>query len=138
MFFLMRMAFWLCIVLILLPTGRSEKSATQVSAIDAVSAARATVSDMSGFCDRQPTACVVGAQTIAALGEKAQAGAKLLYEFLNDRTGSIEQSAAPRRSTGSTAVSAPGQNTLQPSDLKPDWRGPAVQRVAARSGAKTQ
>jgi hypothetical protein len=64
MFFLLRMAFWLSVVLVLLPSGGSQRTATAPSAelgpIEAVSAASATVSDMRGFCTRQPVACAIG------------------------------------------------------------------------------
>jgi len=47
MFFLLRMAFWLSIVLILLPTATSQPvPANSVGATDAISAASATVGDL--------------------------------------------------------------------------------------------
>ena len=86
MFFLLRVAFWLTIVLALLPSGSSQPGVqTKVAATDAMVAAGAAVSDMSGFCDRQPEACVVGAQTAIAIGQRAQAGARMVYEFINQR-----------------------------------------------------
>jgi len=86
MFFLLRVAFWLTIVLALLPSGSSQPGVqAKVAATDAVVAASAAVSDMSNFCDRQPEACVVGAQTAIAIGQRAQAGAKMVYEFFNQR-----------------------------------------------------
>ena len=69
MFFLIRMAFWSSVVLVLLPTGGSkptEAPRSQVGALEAVSAASATVSDMSHFCARQPEACAVGSQWLAS------------------------------------------------------------------------
>src|SRR5882672_12544995 len=55
MFFLLRVAFWLTIVLALLPSGGAQQSAqAKVGPTDAVVAAGAAVSDMSNFCDRQP------------------------------------------------------------------------------------
>src|SRR4051812_22949977 len=76
MFFLLRVAFWLTIVLALLPSDGAQQSAqAKVGPTDAVVAAGAAVSDMSNFCDRQPGACVVGAQAAVAIGQRAQAGA---------------------------------------------------------------
>ncbi|MGA7789794.1 MAG: DUF5330 domain-containing protein, partial [Xanthobacteraceae bacterium] len=62
MSFLLRMAFWLGLVLILLPTGSSERAvpADPVNATQAISAASATVGDLRHFCTRQPDACTVG------------------------------------------------------------------------------
>src|ERR1700753_598203 len=91
MFFLIRMAFWLSVVLVLLPTGggSSQQTAsapgTESGAISAVSTASATVSDMRQFCSRQPDACAIGSQAAVAFGQRAQAGAKLGYDFISER-----------------------------------------------------
>ena len=136
MFFLLRMAFWLGVVLVLLPSG-SAQHATQssdVGASDAVSAASATVRDMRGFCSRQPDACTVGSQVAVSLGYRAQAGAKMLYEFLTEKlarhdaspvvhTGSITKTAQDK----SSQDRAP-QNTLIPADLTTPWRGPQAHK----------
>ena len=83
--FLLRMAFWLGVILVLLPSGGSQPTPkAQVSATDAVSAAKAAVVDMRQFCERQPEVCVVGSQAAVTIGQRAQAGAKMLYEFLNE------------------------------------------------------
>jgi Family of unknown function (DUF5330) len=124
MIFLLRVAFWLGVVLILLPSGGSKQSASTsagstISATEAVSAASATISDMRQFCSRQPDACAVGAQAATTLGQRAQAGAKLLYDFLTERYGP--------QATGSVAaglVTKQSQHTLTPSDMTPAWRGP--------------
>src|SRR5579863_3677369 len=96
MFFLLRMAFWLGLVLVLLPRDRTAESdkAPQLSASEAVSAASAAVSDMSQFCKRQPAACDVGGQAATVIGHRAQAGARKLYQIITDKrpsdhTGSI-------------------------------------------------
>jgi hypothetical protein len=136
MFFLLRVAFWLTLVLALLPSGSSQPSAqaSQVGAADAVVAAGAAVSDMSNFCDRQPGACAVGAQAAVAIGQRAQAGAKMVYEFINDRiatteTGSVSERRESASRPGASGVPLPvtnltSQSTLKPSDLEPGWRGP--------------
>src|SRR5215813_7227180 len=91
MWFLLRMTFWLAVVLILLPTGSSQNAPkSQVSAGEAFSAARGAVTDFEHFCERQQEACVVGSRTAVTLGQRAQAGAKMLYEFLSERLGSNE------------------------------------------------
>lgn len=134
MFFLLRMAFWLGVVLILLPSG-SAQHATQSSDVrtsEAISAASATVQDVRGFCARQPDACTVGSQVAVAIGYRAQAGAKMLYDFLTEalspkETGALPAGAAPRGSTTKVepVKSSPAsQNTLTPADLAPAWRGP--------------
>lgn len=87
MFFLLRMAFWLGIVLVLLPTDKTPESdkLPQVAATDAVSAATAAMSDMAGFCTRQPAACDIGGQAATVMTHRAQAGAKKVYDFITEK-----------------------------------------------------
>jgi hypothetical protein len=130
MFFLLRMAFWLSIVLILLP-----------GATDAISAASATVGDLRQFCTRQPDACTVGSHVATELGYKAQAGAKMLYEFLTNSMATKDGGKNGGSPTGTVshfgkadldkpamdpaAFNRASQNTLNSTDLTPAWRGPA-------------
>jgi uncharacterized protein DUF5330 len=141
MFFLLRMAFWLGLVLILLPSGSSEQAApaNQVNASEAISAASATVGDLRQFCTRQPDACTVGSHVATELGYKAQAGAKMLYDFLTEtmasKRGAKDSSRDSPKVTGSLG-SGPGkasQNTLTPADLVPAWRGPLASKNAKHS-----
>jgi len=83
MFFLLRMIFWIGLVLVLLPRDKAPDSdkGPQVSAGDAVMAATAAVSDMSQFCTRQPAACAVGGEAASVVGARAQAGARKVIEF---------------------------------------------------------
>ena len=88
--FLLRMAFWLTVILVMLPSGGSQPTPkVNVSAIEAMSAAKATVSDMRSFCDRQPEACTIGSQTAVALGHRAQAGAKMAAHKAGRTFGSL-------------------------------------------------
>jgi hypothetical protein len=131
MFFLLRIAFWLGIVLILLPgVPQHDASPGGVGTADAISAASATVHDLKGFCGREPDACAVGSEVAVSMGHRAQAGAKMLYDVLTE--------ALSQRDAGEPAKSAlnrhfsqqrASQNTLTPADLAPTWRGPAVRRT---------
>jgi hypothetical protein len=124
--FLLRMAFWLGVVLVLLPSGNSQPAskAAQVSASDAMSVASAAAADARQFCERKPDACVIGSHVAVALGYRAQAGAKMVYDFLTEQLGPAETGsvtpAAPRTAT------RPGRDTLTSADLGPGWRGPPV------------
>ena len=131
--FLLRLAFWLGVVLVLLPSGGSQPLPQgQVSTSEAFSAARAAVSDMRGFCERQPDACVVGSQAATTIGYRLQAGAKVLYEFLNERFGQNETatSAITAKAAASLPSARPSQNTLTAADLAPAWRGPQPHKEA--------
>lgn len=87
MFFLLRMAFWLMVVFALLPLGKGPNTdkMPQVAATDAVSAATAAVSDMAQFCIRQPAACEIGGQAATIVGQRAQAGAKKVYDYITEK-----------------------------------------------------
>jgi Family of unknown function (DUF5330) len=132
--FLLRMAFWLAAVLVLLPSGGSQPTPkVNVSALDAVSAAKATVTDMRSFCERQPEACTIGSQTAVALGQRAQAGAKMLYEYLNEHFGPNDTGTVPNAATGRNVPlpqARPSQHTLLPNDMTPAWRGPPLHKAA--------
>ena len=128
MFWLIRMAFLLAVILALLPTGGGAKHDTasdpnaRVGATDAVSAATATVSDMWQFCSRQPHACEIGSHAAVAFGTRAEAGARMVYDFISEH-------AATPRDTGSidarpaNTVNA-SHDTLTASDIAPAWRSP--------------
>lgn len=132
MFFLLRMAFWLGVVCVLLPGGRNPPSPeANIDATQAVTLASAAVSDMRGFCGRQPDACVVGGKVAVAIGHKAEAGARTIYDFittkLNESTGSVDKPAGK---------AIPGEGTLTATDLQPVWHAPVPlpPRREARAG----
>lgn len=148
MFFLLRMAFWLGLVLVLLPTDKTPDSdkGPQIGASDAISAATAAVSDMSQFCNRQPTACVVGGQAATVIGERAQSGAKKVYQFITDKAEKNDKKApdptdkagkkAPDhtgsigtpddRATGESEIATVVHQTLTQDDLAIDWQPPGA------------
>ena len=149
MFFLLRMAFWLGLVLVLLPREKTPESdkLPQLGASEAVSAASAAVSDMGQFCKRQPAACEVGGQAATVIGQRAQEGARKLYHIITDKTDKTEKTdksdksdkkAADRKvsdhtgsiggaddADASLAQGAP-RDTLTPDDMVAEWRAPAL------------
>ena len=119
-------------VLVLLPTEKSQDAvkSPQLGASEAISAATAAVSDMSQFCMRQPGACAVGGQAATVIGQRAQAGAKKLYNLITekrppDHTGSI--GAIEKISTGFS-------DTLTSDDLEVEWRIPGREAGSAQHG----
>jgi hypothetical protein len=112
MFFLLRMAFWLGLVLVLLPRDNTPDSdkAPQLKASEAVSAA---------------TAAEVGGQAATVIGQRAQGGARKLYQIITDKrspdhTGSIAGSDDSDNSQGPVA-----RDTLTDDDLQIEWRPPS-------------
>jgi hypothetical protein len=118
--FLLRLAFWLAIVVVLLPAPAPQKADPdhpQVSTMEALGVAMTAVQDARAFCERNPGACEVGSHALYTFGQKAQYGAKMLYEFLSERFADDARTA-----TGS--IVQPGRHTLTPADLEPAWHGP--------------
>ena len=138
--FLLRITFWLGLVLVLLPRDKTPESdkLPNIGAADAVQAATAAVSDVSQFCKRQPAACEVGGQAATIIGQRAQEGAKKIYQIINDKKEQItnekndkSEKKAPDH-TGSITVAGEGdaattqapRDTLTQDDLALEWRGP--------------
>ncbi|WP_024508840.1 DUF5330 domain-containing protein [Bradyrhizobium sp. ARR65] len=143
MFFLLRLAFWLGLVLVLLPREKTPESEKlpQLSVSDAVHAATAAVSDMSQFCKRQPQACEVGGQAATVIGARASEGARKIYQSITDKdqkpedkksgadkgvdkkapdhTGSIGGDGDPNPAMPESA----SRDTLTADDLALEWRG---------------
>jgi hypothetical protein len=124
MFFLLRMAFWLGLVLVLLPRDKTPEAENtpQISASDAVSAATAAIGDMGQFCKRQPAACEVGGQAATAIGQRATDGARKVYKIITDKkapdhTGSIGGDDAD-------AAIAASRDTLTADDQVIEFRVP--------------
>jgi hypothetical protein len=138
--FLLRITFWLGLVLVLLPRDKTPESdkLPQIGAADAVQAATAAVSDMTLFCKRQPAACEVGGQAATIIGQRAQDGAKKIYQIINDKKQQItnEKNDKPDKKapdhTGSITVAGEGdaavtdapRDTLTQDDLALEWHGP--------------
>ena len=78
MFFLLRTAFWLSIVIALIPVNPADLHDGQrpVSTLETISIARAVVTDAAGFCERNVAACASGRELIAQFGAKAKNGWK--------------------------------------------------------------
>jgi hypothetical protein len=132
MSFLLRMAFWLGLVLVLLPREKTPESdkAPQIGASEAVSAAGAAISDMSQFCKRQPAACEVGGQAATAIGQRAQDGARQLYKIITDEKP--KQPGVPEKKPDHTSsidaeaevANAAPADALTDGDMAIEWRLP--------------
>jgi len=136
MFFLLRMAFWLGLVLMLLPSGGGQRRAPphEIGAADAVSAASAAVHDLRGFCAREANACTVGSQLGADMAGRARAGARMLYDLLIGALGRHEGPSGHGASQSDRGRAAPpNEDTLTPTDLAPAWRGRQLSGGAAHS-----
>jgi hypothetical protein len=138
--FLIRMMFWLAIVVMLIPSGEDQASDSpaatggQFSVNDALGAAVATVSDMTQFCDRNHGVCETGAAAFDVFLAKAENGAWLAYRVITGargqdggRQGGVETRDASYREAGGATGAAP--DTLRGSDLEPAWHGPLDEAI---------
>ncbi len=134
MFFLLRMGFWLTVVCVLLPSSGAKTSPdANIDAVQAVSFASAAMSDARGFCDRQPDACVVGGKVATAIGHKAEAGARTIYEFISTKLNEKSPATETVAKADTTAAAAkivpvsatgPAKGTLTATDMQPAWHAP--------------
>jgi hypothetical protein len=150
--FLIRTAFWLIILILLLPTNAQQQS-------EVYGTAQAAVKDVSGFCDRNPSVCDMGKDAFDVFVQKAQFGGEMLMAFIKEQTGvapdaaatpATDDSAAPAdaapepsgldRSSAAdigswstapvtvdpvSATDDTSQSTLRNDDLRPAWNGPS-------------
>lgn len=138
MMFLLRLAFWLLLICLLLP-GSPEDNRRLISS------AERTVSDVRGFCQRNPEVCEDARATMTLMLSKLKSGAELLEAWLaqeavkdgdrleptgNPAKGTGQQNEARRETQGGIASAPPRlvpkwQDSLNQSDRQPPWRGPS-------------
>jgi hypothetical protein len=106
--FLLRAAFWLTIVVFLLPGDPDTGEAPRVGAFQALSAVQATATDLSSFCRRNPDVCATGSAAVEILSEKFRNGARLIQNALDH---------------GDHQATAPPADTLTHDDIALPWRG---------------
>lgn len=113
---LIRTAFWLSLVVLLLPSDAHQQEKLYRTASDAVTHA-------ATFCDRNRTVCTKGSDYWGAFKLKFEFGSKLLVDLVSERVFGSQRTAPMQSSV------APVSHTLTPNDVTPAWRGPS------RSGA---
>ncbi len=88
--FLIKCAFWLSLVLLVIPFGNSNNNGeSTIGAIETFFAARAVIDDMSGLCERRPEACEVGRSAVHTIGVRAREGARIAYGMLDEHFGEV-------------------------------------------------
>jgi hypothetical protein len=120
MMFLIRTAFWLMILILLLPTDDRQRS-------EVYGSAQAAVKDVTTFCDRNPDTCAKGKDAVSVFVQKAEFGARMLMGFIKDETGAVGDDASA--ASGATAEPASfemsgSKDTLNPEDREEAWSGP--------------
>jgi hypothetical protein len=122
MLFLIRTAFWLMIIVLLLPTDEQQRN-------EVYGTAQAAVHDVATFCDRNPETCARGKDAFAVLLQKAQFGARMLMDLINgrgeDEIGDMPGSEARPLFEPARFDMSAAQDTLRPEDREEAWMGPA-------------
>jgi hypothetical protein len=129
--FFIRVAFWLGLVVLLLPTDERQQARVYGTAV-------AAVERVATFCDRNPQACAAGAELWATFVKKAEFGARMAIDLVSssgkkdEEEPRVEPAAAQAPAKGKLDPRQPGatRGTLTPADLTPAWRG-----KMARTGA---
>ncbi len=121
MLFLIRTAFWLAIIVLLLPTDAQQRS-------EVYGTAQAAVNDVASFCDRNPETCARGKDAFGVFVQKAEFGARMLMDLINGRTenGAEGDTSAPEARLFEPARfdMSSSQDTLSPEDREEAWSGP--------------
>jgi Family of unknown function (DUF5330) len=112
------------------PESALQQAGMAISAPEFFSAAAGTLSDMKGFCARQPGVCDTAGYVAAHVEARAKYGVLLIYQWANEAQDSpatgaatLHEAEADPIETGSVKRSGNG-NTLTIEDFIPEWRGP--------------
>ena len=126
MLFLIRAAFWLMIIVLLLPTDDKQRS-------EVYGTAQAAVNDVTGFCDRNPETCARGKDAFAIFVQKAEFGARMVMDLIQNKAGGGAEQPAPQETPSSDAAAfakpilfdmSASKDTLNPEDREEAWSGP--------------
>lgn len=119
--FFIKLAFWLGLVVLLLPTDAQQQARLYTTAT-------AAVERVTTFCDRNARTCTVAAETWANFLKKAEFGARLVGDLVST-AGRQGEAAQPENMNPNGKVEPRG--TLSPTDMQPAWRAPAARRTGA-------
>ena len=121
--FLIKTAFWLALIIVLLPTNKEAQQEIYGSAV-------AAANDLKTFCVRNPEVCRNGKAAMETFGEKAKFGAKVVMDALkDDKADKTAVAMAPEAQDlhpAAPLLQPSRQHTLTDRDLQPAWTGPAM------------
>jgi Family of unknown function (DUF5330) len=129
--FLLRLAFWILVICLLLPGPPQDNQKLLVSA-------QKTVADVRGFCGRNPDVCADARVAMTSMLAKLKNGADFLQAWLaqdaakGTEAGRLypQQPAPPYPPRAPAGADQPIQivprwgDSLNSSDKEPPWRGP--------------
>ena len=99
--FLIRMAFWVGLVVLLLPSDRERQAQLYKTATE-------VVHNAATFCDRNAELCTQGAKHWAVFRTKLEFGAKLVFDMASERLLGVQHAVdRPDDHTGPARQSPP-------------------------------
>jgi hypothetical protein len=126
MLFLLRLVFWILVICLLLPGSRGDSRRLMNSA-------ERTVSDVRGFCQRNPGVCEDARLSLTIMLSRVRNGAEFIQTWLA-QNDARERASAPPDPTESPPGPSSGrpprlvpkwQDSLNPADKQVPWRGPS-------------
>jgi Family of unknown function (DUF5330) len=132
MMFLLRFAFWILVICLLLPGQPHDNQRL-------ISSAERTVSDVRGFCSRNPQVCEDARILMTSFLAKFKNGAELMQTWLakNEGRGSgagilfsgqplaEKTEPAPAEAPQPLPAAPKWEDSLSPSDKEVPWQGPS-------------
>ncbi len=117
--FLIRTAFWLSLLILLLPTNEQDQRIVYGNAESAIK-------DLRSFCTRNPDVCEASKNAAHTFGKKAQFGAKMVMDFFQEKTDDNAYFAASDRGNRRPSFfRRDSQNTLTADDMRLSWSVPS-------------
>jgi Family of unknown function (DUF5330) len=132
MMFLLRLAFWMLVICLLLPGQPHDNQRL-------ISSAERTVNDVRGFCNRNPEVCEDARILMTSFLTKFKNGAELMQTWLaKDEARGTDAGAmfsgqpspevrepAPKDAPRPLQAVPKWQDSLNPSDKQVPWQGPS-------------
>jgi hypothetical protein len=125
--FFVKAAFWIAVVLLLLPSNGHER-------FELYTTAQRTISDIGGFCTRNPDVCEKTSAFFKGIVQKLKSTTDSIEEMLQaagvgakPKAAGDEYSALGDRNRAAmrpATTSSLGPDTLTVEDKRPRWQGP--------------
>ena len=120
---LVRTAFWLTLILMILPTNAQDQK-------NVYGLVKATFDDIRTFCVRHSQACKQGRSMFHTIAERTEFGASMVIDMVREQIATIGKTApSPHRNSAnwhhpSQPTNRYYKNTLSKDDLKIEWSEP--------------
>ncbi|MGE0768633.1 MAG: DUF5330 domain-containing protein [Hyphomicrobiaceae bacterium] len=121
--FLIRSAFWIALIIWLIPSDPAKQAQMYETASNAIHRA-------ATFCDRNASLCESAGNYWGIFKDKAAVGARMVGDLINERLAGTQPAGLSQgdlRRNGPPALerTLPTRDTLRPADRNPEWRSSA-------------